>query len=702
MCGILGGNIPGWDYEKGIKAIAHRGPDDRRIERYPDFTLGFCRLSIRDLSMAAMQPMSNAENNVHIVYNGEIYGYGNLKAKLEKKYRFRTTSDTEVVLYAYMEYGEAFIDKVDGIFGMAIYDERIGKIFLFRDRAGVKPLYYILQGNVFGFASELKALKEAVSGFTFKIDGTAVYDYLFYQYIPDPKSIYQSVYKLPPATMLVYDVYAQKILKKEKYWKLQVNASIDRKRKKEDVSEQLKALLRQSVKNQLMADVPVGTFLSGGIDSSIITYEAAGINPQMRAFSIGFQEKEYDESEIAVRFCREKNIEIKRKVLNIADISRIRNRIREWYDEPFADTSAYPSYLVSEFARNEVTVVLTGDGGDELFGGYARYARFHACQKTGFSNVRERLEYERKEIRQGLGIADMDYYSAYAAGLGIPKDYNPYEWIYQYDLPDLPPYTRMRYLDFHTYLPGDILTKVDRVSMAVSLEARVPFLDRSIIEFAFSLSQEECNSENGLKACLKEAYDGIIPDEILYGQKKGFGIPQSYLWREKKAENIYAGILKEHWGEVVPDKKKDIVSGNENQLYKRYKRLEAQYHLLNQWMALGEAGITLEKLLCARGYGTIAIYGMSDIGKHVYHALEGSSIKVCYGMDQSQSGKYAEMMIRKPDEIMEPVDVLIVTAIMDFESIKEHLKDKAGFPIVSLEEILYETVIGCERGNMEA
>lgn len=694
MCGILGGNIQKWDYEKGIASLIHRGPDEQKVEKYHNFTFGFCRLSIRDLSKAAMQPMSNDEENVHVIYNGEIYGYEKLKAKLQKKYYFRTTSDTEIILYAYLEYGEMFIDKIDGIFAIAIYDERIQKLYLFRDRAGVKPLYYLCQGERFGFASELKALEQTANDFLFKADNTALYDYLFYGYIPEPKSVYQSIYKLPPATMLVYDVSAKRILKLEQYWKLNVNSSVDRKRKKEDVSEEIRYLLRQSVKNQLIADVPVGTFLSGGIDSSIITYEASHINPQMCAFSIGFHEKEYDESEIAKRFCQEKNIVMRRKNLCVADIGKVRSLIRAWYDEPFADTSAYPSHLVSKFARNEVTVVLTGDGGDEVFGGYSRHVRFNdVYRKADFSMTSsERLKWERGEIRQGMGIAEIGCYNEYADRLDIPKDYNPYEWLYQYDIPELPPFTRMRYLDFNTYLPGDILTKVDRVSMAVSLEARVPFLSRDIVEFAFSLSQEECNSGNELKACLKEAYDGIIPDEILYGQKRGFGVPKSYLWREKKAESIFAGILQEHWKEFMPKESASHRLDGNKQMYKRYKRVEMQYNLLNQWMTLNEAGITLENLLQIRGYREIAVYGMANIGKHVYHALKNSSIKIRYGMDRSLSGQYETIVVKKADEIVEPVDALIVTAIADYESIKKNLEEKLKFPIVSLEEIFYETV----------
>ena len=250
---------------------------------------------------------------------------------------------------------------------------------------------------------------------------------------------------------------------------------------------------------------------------------------------------------------------LKKKILQVKDIAKIRDRMRGWYDEPFADTSAYPTFLVSEFARKDATVVLTGDGGDELFGGYGRYLSFLDFYKKRkesghkakpFIQSKKRRNDELAAIRRGLGMTEREFYWEYERKWKIRRDYDPYDHLRQYDMPELPPFTRMRYLDFKTYLPGDILTKVDRVSMAVSLEARVPFLSREVVEFAFSLSEEECNHGEGLKACLKDAYDGIIPNEILYGIKKGFGIPTNYLWREKKAVSLYAGVLEEHWKEL--------------------------------------------------------------------------------------------------------------------------------------------------------
>lgn len=536
MCGILGGNNPDWKYAEAIDCIRHRGPDGKRTEDYAGMNFAFCRLAIQDLSENAMQPMNSPDHKVHIVYNGEIYGYKLLKEELAKKYLFRTSSDTEVILNAYLEYGEEFVDRIDGIFAMAIYDERIQKVYLYRDRIGVKPLYYYYDGTRFAFASELKALWKLMDDVSLTIDRLAVYDYLFYQYVPEPKSMYEKVYKLRPATKLVFDVQRKQIIGEERYWELKVNASVSRSRNREDIKEELRELIRQTVQEQLIADVPVGTFLSGGVDSSIITYETSRLKPEVNAFSIGFKEAQYDESKRAAAFCRKKQITLVQQILHNKDIGEIKNRLPEWYDEPFGDTSAYPTYLVSKLARTKCTVVLTGDGGDELFGGYDRYR-----------NVEVRGEKLNRE--------DICMQYAYAASTvedfrirwGIPDGYNPYWHYEQYYEEELPIITRMRFLDLMTYLPEDILTKVDRVSMAVSLEARVPFLARRIVEFAFSLSQEECLSGNELKGCLKDAYRGIVPDEVLYGIKMGFGVPDHYLWREKHEKNLFAGILKTQW-----------------------------------------------------------------------------------------------------------------------------------------------------------
>lgn len=240
-----GRNQKNWNYADGLKSILHRGPDGNQIKKYNSVCLGFCRLAIQDLSQTAMQPMSGADEKVHIVFNGEIYGYQDLKEQLSQKYDFRTTSDTEVILNAYLEYGQDFVKRIDGIFAIVIYDERIQKLLIYRDRIGVKPFYYYYDGQDFAFASELKALEKIIDDRKLHIDFTALYDYLFYQYIPEPKSLYKNVYKLRPATMMTFDLSANKIEDVKRYWSLHVNVTVARKRKREDIAEELRFLLKK-------------------------------------------------------------------------------------------------------------------------------------------------------------------------------------------------------------------------------------------------------------------------------------------------------------------------------------------------------------------------------------------------------------------------------------------------------------------------
>lgn len=572
MCGILGGNNIHWNYEKGINVMAYRGPNGMKVSKYKNFVLAFARLAIMDLSERAMQPMDSDDKLVHIVFNGEIYGFSKLKEKLQKKYYFRTTSDTEVILKEYLEYGDSFVEHIDGMFSIVIYDEREQKVKLFRDRAGIKPLYYFYDGENFAFSSELKGIEAACDNINFKVDYTAIYDFLYYQYIPEPKSMYKYVYKLPPATKLVFDVNKKKIVEQCRYWKLHVNTSVGRKHSAQEIHEHLKWLIQKSVKDQMVADVPVGTFLSGGVDSSVITYESSRLNHQIQAFAIGFEDRKYDELGFAKLLAEKYGLSLKTKVIGKMELSNTKGMMAKWYDEPFADTSAYPTYQVCKLAKEEVTVVLTGDGGDELFGGYDRYKLFLE-QKDNIRNHHPKLFRLLVKLVNDYGIindellemfqTEIDLYGKllgfnytgevtdFAKRWKIDKDYEPKWYLYQYYNMDLPPLTRMRYLDFKTYLPSDILTKVDRVSMQLSLEARVPFLSKDIIEFIFSLSEEECFEMREFKGCLKYAYKDIIPNDILFRPKSGFVVPPNYLRNEWKKGNVYAGVLRNEWPNMV-------------------------------------------------------------------------------------------------------------------------------------------------------
>ncbi len=564
MCGILGGNHSGWNYDKGIASMRHRGPDGIRVSRMPDFTLAFARLAIMDLSEQGMQPMFSCDNQVGIVFNGEIYGYQKLRNELlQKGYRFRSTSDTEVILNAYLEWGEKFINRVDGMFGMAIYDRRDGKVRLFRDRIGIKPLYYYYDGANFGFSSELKGILNMCGNISFQIDNTAVYDFLNYTYIPDPKTYYKYVYRLLPGHRMIFDIKSRKIVKDSAYWRLKVNAYQGSQRKQGDLVEELKSLVESSVKKQMVADVPVGTFLSGGVDSSIVTYEGHRVNPQLETFSIGFASARYNELRYAQELSDRYQIHLNSKMFKHDVFKGYYGRLRDWYDEPFADTSAFPTYAVSQLAREKVTVVLTGDGGDEIFGGYGRQRAIWQKEKEKGPDHRL-VSALYLQYYKNTGEAGRDYFwlddlefllranskrpqasdRELRKQLKIDRDYDTFWAFRKYYLKDLPPMTRVQFLDIKTYLPGDILTKVDRASMAVSLETRVPLLDRRLVEFAFSLSEEDRCPKGELKGLFKKAYEAEIGRRILYRRKQGFCMPRQYFNCQKSTQEQ---LLEELW-----------------------------------------------------------------------------------------------------------------------------------------------------------
>ena len=383
--------------------------------------------------------------------------------------------------------------------------------------------------------------------------------------------MYKNCFKLSPAHELIYDLTKKKITSVRKYWKLHVNTAKGRYRKENVLCDELRSLLEESVKEQLIADVPVGTFLSGGIDSSIITFLCNKQSPNIQTFTIGFEDKRYDESKYAKILTDKYKLNCIKRILGSQDIRDINDKLREWYDEPFADTSAYPTFVVSQLAREKVTVVLTGDGGDELFGGYSRYKAYadamrdkiidsgmvsSAGRKLGITDLLP-MGIKKKYINTGLEnyLPMVFYYDAkemegYRKKWNIDRDYDVTWYLRKYYKKELPVMTRARYLDFKTYLPSDILTKVDRVSMANSLEARVPFLSRKMIEFAFSLSEEECCQADDLKMILKHAYRKEIPEELLYRKKAGFGVPQDYLSDRRGDRLITSGILKSKWTEI--------------------------------------------------------------------------------------------------------------------------------------------------------
>lgn len=569
MCGILGSTLKSGNFDSALSKIEYRGPNGRQIKKLRDFTLAFVRLAIRDLSELAMQPMGSEDGQVWLVYNGEIYGYEKLKKILLKKgYTFKTSSDTEVILNAYLEYGESFINYIDGMFAIAIYDINRNKLILYRDRIGIKPLYYLCDGNTFTFASEIKAILELHSSKRFERDNTAIYDYFTYRYIPEPKTLYKEIHVLEPAYKLTYDLKERKLVK-DKYWTLKVSTHLGTRRKKEDLYEEVRGLIGKSVEEQLVSDVPVGTFLSGGIDSSIVTVEIFKRTKDVQAFSMGFEipsriYSNYDETGYAKLLADVYNFPINYGMFDKGKLQRLRKKIKNWYDEPFADNSCYPTFEISKIAKeNNVPVILTGDGGDEVFGGYTRYTKFN-------NDVGDRVSWSllcdlytkvlikyipkrewQEEFLDAISLFAKEAYALprgekkdYIKKLGIGIGYDEYWYYRKYYNEQLPPITRAQYIDFKTYLPSDILTKVDRASMQNSVEARVPLLSKEIVEFSFGLSQEDRCSNGELKGILKEAYKNIVPNEILYKEKKGFSFPGAY-WRQDKESRFI--LWEENW-----------------------------------------------------------------------------------------------------------------------------------------------------------
>lgn len=534
---------------KALQTLAHRGPDQSGEYLDEQIYIGHRRLSILDLSPNGRQPMRDSATGVRITVNGEIYNFRALRDELQKTREFISQSDSEVILHGFLEWGlDELLQRIEGMFAIAIFDPRDSRIHLARDPAGIKPLYYYFDGERFGWASELKALTSYLGESSLQTDYSALYDFLTYLYIPPPKTRYRNIYKLEAAHVLSFDPETP-TLQKTRYWHLPTRTeNVDGS----EAQARLRQLVDQSVREQMISDVPLGFFLSGGIDSSIIVGSAAQHSPHINTYTIGFNVEGYDESEYAAQVAA---MHATRHCCRTMQRERGINLLRElprWFDEPHADTSALPTFMVSELAKESVSVVLTGDGGDEIFGGYVHYFRFARISSNRPPGLRvlKPLTRRAKNLFAGraagkaltgverryflddlelhcrlLGGMLKDEKQEYRAQFDIADDYDDYWFYRQYYREELPTITRLQYLDFHTYLPEDILTKVDRTSMSVSLEARVPFITRPIIEFSFSLPESVRIPQMEPKGILKQTFADLLPDTIIDRKKKGFTIP---------------------------------------------------------------------------------------------------------------------------------------------------------------------------------
>ena len=587
MCGICGWvRFDGKPVDEGIlrrmtDSLTHRGPDDSGIliRKQEGFSvgLGHRRLSIIDLSPAGHQPMTNEKEDAWIVYNGEVYNFPELRKDLEPRHSFKSRTDTEVILHLYEEKGEDCFFPLNGMFALAIWDQARGRLVLARDRIGKKPLYYSLFPDELVFASELKALlfhprvrKE--------INPAALSQYLAFEYIPAPQAIFQGVNKLPPGYFLTFSAGGQKVVT-QPYWDIsfgpnQVQESLEM----EEVEARIRDLLLKSVEKRLVSDVPLGVFLSGGIDSSAVVAMMSRLRDpgKIQTFTIGFEEKSFDESSYARQVARYFGTDHHEEVLDPHRMLEIFPEVAGFLDEPFADASIIPTYLLSRFTRRNVTVALGGDGGDELFSGYPTFqahrlalvfARLPRLLQKGFDEVARRLPVSMKNISWDFRAKQ------FLKGLPYPPEIRNQVWLgafppddqiglfsgdYEREVAGHDPYApirallpgivsrnvwdRLAYLYLKLYLAEDILAKVDRASMAVSLEVRAPFLDPDLVGFVNSLPAAMKIRGLTTKYILKRALKGLLPPEILNRQKKGFGIPVG-LWLRGELRDLMLNLL---------------------------------------------------------------------------------------------------------------------------------------------------------------
>lgn len=559
MCGIAGiinatKQVPEQSHlERMVEVLRHRGPDQRGLHLESGAGLGHQRLSIIDLK-TGNQPMRDASGRYTLVFNGEIYNFRELRSELEGKGRkFKTASDTEVILQAYAEKGASCVSDFRGMFAFAIWDNHKREVFLARDRVGKKPLYYAVWNQAFYFASEIKALLQ-VPGFPREVNPNALQSYFALTYVPGPQTAFRDVYELPPAHTLTWN---GGILRLEKYWRLSFGASFPGSL--EEAAEQLWQLVYKATKMRLMSDVPLGVFLSGGLDSSTVVAAMAesGAKP-IKTFSIGFDSERFDELPYARQVAEHFHTDHEELIIKPDALSVLPDIV--WhYDQPYADASAIPTYYVSKIAKERVTVVLNGDGGDESFGGYERFLSLLKWERmlkmplavrsliAGMLSRHPERRYEdprvfrRCRTADGLRAESMD-----AIYLRYMVQYSSDERNHLLTEPFRRPrndeaekylrdalknanggtaLARMMQAEIETSLPGDLLVKMDRATMAHGLEARSPFLDHQVIEFAAALPDAYKIHGKILKVVVKKMMQGRLPKSILDRPKQGFGVP---------------------------------------------------------------------------------------------------------------------------------------------------------------------------------
>jgi asparagine synthase (glutamine-hydrolysing) len=568
MCGICGIVDPKGVETKTLHAMRdvmlHRGPDDAGSFINLDHTVGLAhrRLSIIDLSPNGRNPLPNEDGSIQIVFNGEFYNYREFIPELKQRgHVFYSDTDTEVIVHLYEEYGLSFVDRIRGMFALAIWDEAKRKLILARDRVGIKPLYYTVKNNALAFASELKGLQ--FSGSHHKINPVSLDFYFALGYIPNPLSIYSDIHKLQPGHFLIWD---DGKITDEEYWHLPSPGNT-LSLSENELLDCLQDQVEDAVKLRLIADVPLGVFLSGGVDSSIVACVMSKFsNSPVKTFSIGFKEDKFNELPYARQVAAHIHSEHHELIVEPDASSIIRTLVRQ-FDEPLADSSAIPQFYVSQLARQFVTVALGGDGGDELFGGYNWYSwvnegvrlsqllgPFAKIASAGSAywpqnfpgrNFLERLGHSPfDQFKKRIGIFDYrERLNLFAPDLLNSLPVNEVDKTLQQWFGGNPGLLdAMQRTDFHLYLPEDILTKVDRTSMLVSLEARVPLLDHRLVEFAFAVPQKYKIHGKVKKYLLKRLAQRLLPADYPLERKQGFSIPVAR-WLRNELAPFFTSIL---------------------------------------------------------------------------------------------------------------------------------------------------------------
>ena len=587
MCGIAGllnlQGAPMADADvvsRMASHLSHRGPDDDGYLTDGPVAFGFRRLSIIDLE-TGHQPVSNEDGTVQVMLNGEIYNFIELRSELEKSgHVFRTQTDTEVIAHAYESYGLDFVDHLRGMFAIALWDSRQQRLVLARDRVGKKPLFYGVSGNQLAFASEIKALL-AWPHLNRSINARALHDYFTFLYVPAPDSIFEKVHKLPAAHILVADSGSGSVTVR-RYWR--VSPDPDRTKSLAFYVDGLRDVLSEAVRLRLRSDVPLGAFLSGGIDSSVVVGLMSREVSPVRTFSIGFPDKRFDETGAARLVAETCGTIHKEEILRGFDISPEEFSDLVWYmDEPFADSSFLPTYWVSKLARRDVTVALSGDGGDELFGGHTRYHYFQLLNRLRSlpdwlrragkdviwrsknlmlplsPKMAERLRKTQKALELGAltdaeqiftlvtyfdedskdRLYDQEWsarVNGYASRERLAREMQP--------VTDAPLASFLAW-DYETNLVDDALVKVDRASMACSLEVRSPLLDHRVTEFAMKIPPEYKLRNGVQKFVLKRAFADLLPEQIVHRPKHGFEVPFAQWFRKEPWRSFLLDMLAE-------------------------------------------------------------------------------------------------------------------------------------------------------------